>query len=529
MLNFKKKISFCLKFTLLGISILSPSLIFAQERPNNEEVKNKAIVEQILDVENYERTENEEKDKTSPKDLEEQPEEEIDPREVILQFIKNRLDFDLSVHERLKEQQKETKEKLVQINQKIASLVGQLEYLENQIKFTNEKIKNVKRDKAKTENKIIEITEEIEIRKILFEEEKNTLLEYISLIYHHENTYSGDDNKLNTVKLLLSKDSISQILKQKTYLDILKSTSQDILANIGKFQKDLQEKQIFLENQQMRLVYLDKQLETEEANLQMQKSAKETLLKETQNKEEIFQQLLVQTKEQEEQVLQEINALRNNIELLNDTTSGLKNTLTPEQYEKVLRIKTVLAQKEGVKETGRFEMWPIPVELGFSAFFEDANYESLFSVKHQALDIPIAQGSPVAAPSDAIVLKAADNGLGYSYVVLAHENGLITVYGHVFAILVKEGDFIEKEQVFALSGGIPGTKGAGYRTTGAHVHLEVHYQGERVDPLIYFPLEKIDPDFIPDEYWEFLGIEKPKIKIKKEEQRMPEMVIESKQ
>lgn len=517
--NLKKKISFCLGFILLGVS---PSLIFAQQQPINQEVTPE-ITEQILHVEDYQRTE--EKEAQEPQ-TEEEPEQEVDPREVILEFIKNRLDFDLSVHERLKEQQKETKEKLVQINQKITSLQGQIEYLENQTKFTQEKIKNVKRDKAKTENKIIEILEEIEVKKILFEEEKNTLLEYLSLIYHHENTYGGADDQLNTVKLLLSQDSVSQILKQKTYLDILKSTSQDILTNIDKFQNELQIQQNFLENQQMRLIYLDKQMETEKANLQMQRSAKETLLRETQNKEEIFQQLLIEAKKQEEKVLEEINALRNNIELINNTTSGLEDTLSPEQYEKVLRIKTVLAQKEGVKETGRFEKWPVPVELGFSAFFEDGNYESLFGVQHQALDIPIIQGSPIAAPADAIVLKATDNGLGYSYVVLAHENGLITVYGHVFAIMVKEGDFIEKEQIFALSGGIPGTKGAGYRTTGAHLHLEVHYQGERVDPLIYFPLEKINPDFIPNEYWEFLGIEKPKIKVKRGKPEKPEMVIE---
>jgi murein DD-endopeptidase MepM/ murein hydrolase activator NlpD len=46
---------------------------------------------------------------------------------------------------------------------------------------------------------------------------------------------------------------------------------------------------------------------------------------------------------------------------------------------------------------------------------------------------------------------------------------------------------VSKGQVFALSGGMPGTTGAGFMTTGAHLHLEFSKNGAYVDPMKYLP------------------------------------------
>ena len=161
---------------------------------------------------------------------------------------------------------------------------------------------------------------------------------------------------------------------------------------------------------------------------------------------------------------------------LSKETSSLEYLLLDLHLPLKLRatLAKIVLKKENVEKIGRFELWPVPVNNGFSAFFTDPNYKNVFGVEHQALDIPTAQGTGIIAPGNAVVLKAVDNGFGYSYIALAHENGLVTVYGHVSTLLVKEGDYVEKGQIFALSGGTPGTLGAGYRTTGAHLHLEIH-------------------------------------------------------
>lgn len=131
--------------------------------------------------------------------------------------------------------------------------------------------------------------------------------------------------------------------------------------------------------------------------------------------------------------------------------------------------------------------WPVEPKLGISATFEDAEYKKRFGVAHHAVDIPTEQGTIIRAPRAGVVLKVALNGLGYSYVVLAHDGDLQTIYGHISAALVQEGDHVELGQAIAKSGGQPGTAGAGLLTTGPHLHFAVQSKGVLVDPLQYLP------------------------------------------
>lgn len=131
--------------------------------------------------------------------------------------------------------------------------------------------------------------------------------------------------------------------------------------------------------------------------------------------------------------------------------------------------------------------WPVEPDLGISAHFEDDGYEERFGIPHHAVDIPAMQGTVVAAAADGTVMKVTDNGLGFNSLVIRHAGGFATMYGHVSAFLVNEGDTVRAGEAIALSGGQPGTKGAGWLTTGAHLHFEVLRDGEQMDPLRYLP------------------------------------------
>ena len=86
-----------------------------------------------------------------------------------------------------------------------------------------------------------------------------------------------------------------------------------------------------------------------------------------------------------------------------------------------------------------------------------------------------------------MVLKVALNGLGYSYIVLQHEAGLQTIYGHVSDASVQEGTRVTTGEIIGHSGGEPGTLGAGLTTTGPHLHFAVRKDNVLVDPLQYLP------------------------------------------
>jgi murein DD-endopeptidase MepM/ murein hydrolase activator NlpD len=97
---------------------------------------------------------------------------------------------------------------------------------------------------------------------------------------------------------------------------------------------------------------------------------------------------------------------------------------------------------------------------------------------HRGLDISARRGTPVIAPADGVVVFAGRNGgLGKS-VRISHGFGYTTAYGHLDSIDVEVGEEIQRGE---LIGGL-GNSG---RSTGPHLHYEVHVDGKAVNPLYY--------------------------------------------
>lgn len=98
---------------------------------------------------------------------------------------------------------------------------------------------------------------------------------------------------------------------------------------------------------------------------------------------------------------------------------------------------------------------------------------------HQGVDFSTgSSGEDVFAVAAGVVAFAGEKqGLG-KMVQIDHGNGFETIYGHDEQILVKVGDVVKKGQVIALSGSTG-------RSSGPHVHFEVHKNGRVVDPASY--------------------------------------------
>lgn len=189
----------------------------------------------------------------------------------------------------------------------------------------------------------------------------------------------------------------------------------------------------------------------------------------------------------EQQVKALEKARREIVALMDDQTRAereLKDTLRAIWEAEGVASAASLRNKDG---TAPEFAWPVDPDLGVSAFFHDESYEEAIGLVHNAIDIPIDQGSAVHAAADGTVTRVADNGLGYSYIVIEHEGGLATVYGHVSYFYIEEGESVREGQVIALSGGTPGMEGTGRISTGPHLHFEMHKDGTAVDPLPYLP------------------------------------------
>ena len=89
-----------------------------------------------------------------------------------------------------------------------------------------------------------------------------------------------------------------------------------------------------------------------------------------------------------------------------------------------------------------------------------------------------------------VVRISAWDGGGYgNYILVRHYNGLETIYGHLSKSLVTVGTFVKAGQLI----GYGGSTG---RSTGSHLHFEVRYQGNPINPaLMYdFPDYKLRKD-----------------------------------
>lgn len=97
---------------------------------------------------------------------------------------------------------------------------------------------------------------------------------------------------------------------------------------------------------------------------------------------------------------------------------------------------------------------------------------------HSGMDIAADRGTPVKAPAAGVVQHAGPSGEYGLSVIIDHDNGVRTLYGHLSKVLVQRGQRVDRSGVVGLSGNTG-------RSSGPHLHYEVYVKGQAVNPRAY--------------------------------------------
>ncbi len=121
-------------------------------------------------------------------------------------------------------------------------------------------------------------------------------------------------------------------------------------------------------------------------------------------------------------------------------------------------------------KSGEF-LWPVPASNSISSGFGIR-----WGRRHEGIDIPGKIGSNIVAAQDGVIVYSGAEIGGYGNItVIAHKNGLFTVYAHAKTNYTKEGQRVYRGQVIAQIG-------MSGRTYGPHLHFEIRRNGEAIDP-----------------------------------------------
>jgi len=122
-------------------------------------------------------------------------------------------------------------------------------------------------------------------------------------------------------------------------------------------------------------------------------------------------------------------------------------------------------------------IWPVKgsINSGFGLRWDPFSKHTSY---HPGLDISGKMGQDVYAPADGKVISAKRSGEYGNLIIIEHEDGITTWYGHLSEYDVEVGDTVVRGEKI-------GEIGMTGRATGPHLHFEIRSNGQPIDPAKY--------------------------------------------
>lgn len=367
----------------------------------------------------------------------------------------------------IKVQKKSIDKKYKAVLQAARKLVIKLNQQSIQLKKILLKIQVLSKDLENLKKQIQDIKDSIYISK-------QWIKKYIAILYKINNDYYNSLDSLDNIKLLFKTNNVAKALSQEDIIKMLSLKTQELLE---KLQKAEEIKKKFL-----RKLYLNK---AEYLDLVEEYKTKIEILN---SKKKFLVDLLTMLKNDKKKVDEIYDRLykkKRNLRMQQiKIASSIEQAISWDSLKaKPIDLSAILSYTIKT-DWDKFFNWPTRDYHKINAYFHDENYYKKFWFEHDGIDIAVPMGTPIYAPAAGYVYKVVDNNSDYyNYIVLVHDYGYVTIYGHISKALVKPWEIVKRWQIIWYSWWKKWTRGAWKLSTWPHLHFEVRKNWQLIDPL----------------------------------------------
>jgi murein DD-endopeptidase MepM/ murein hydrolase activator NlpD len=249
------------------------------------------------------------------------------------------------------------------------------------------------------------------------------------------------------VQVFLGSRTVHDFMSRSYYAQRIAESDAQLVAGIKADQAQLAQDKRKLDDEAAETARLKAQREREEVSLKADVARRQELLAQVQEQREALEEALDQMEEASHDIESEIRALQ-------ETPRG--------------RVRMARAWAGSFIRPANG-----PVTSGFGMRFHPILHRTRM---HTGIDIGVGYGSTVhAAGTGEVIFAGYRRGYG-NCVIIDHGGGVSTLYGHLSAVLVSDGQQVSQGDAIARVG-------SSGLSTGPHLHFEVRHNGAPVNPL----------------------------------------------
>lgn len=361
--------------------------------------------------------------------------------------------------EELENQRQETLEEINDLKNSISNVQGEIDglkaekssiqsyinQLDNKINVLSGEIAGFEEKIEEKKTDIEETKQELEDAQIACDEQYDSMKKRIQFIYENPSQ--------SLVELILTSGDFVDFINRADHVASMSNYDRQMMNKLIETQEEIALKEETLEAELEELEMMQAELESQKKKVNASINAKKGELTAKAN------EIGTATGEKSEYQKQ----LEEQEKLLNDIEEQIARAANPDAYQ---------------GSTTGF-IWPCPSYTRISSYFGPRPQPVPgASTNHKGVDLAAPYGSNILASAAGVVTTSKYSASAGNYVVIAHGNGVSTVYMHASALLVSVGETVEQGDVIAKVGS------TGY-SSGNHLHFGVIKNGTYVDPLGY--------------------------------------------